>query len=219
MPQGAIVTMKEGIFLTKSYRSETAVAIWKQYVDIFYDMWGIDESSLSLIGHAGGKITNIEYAERGEKHYSDSVVVPIRNTLYSCHQLDSRWGKLKNRILTQPILDYGCGVGATLELFRWNGYKDVYGYEVEGVQKRVLERTGIPVWDKATPSRFGTVVCTNVLEHLPNPTETLDYLRTLSDNLIANCAMSDQPDHIAPVKEREAINNSLVERGEHIDVL
>jgi len=215
--EGMFVVTDTGATITPFCVSEPVVAIWDEYADIFNQFWGIDKHKAMLIGFAGGDISEIEYQEYGDRVYTKSVITPIRNAFYSCADIDKRWERLKEGgRLKEPILDYGCGVGTLLRFLQWKGYEGVYGYELPGLQTRVMDAMSIPRWDRNTPYKFGTVICTNVLEHLADPWHTLNYLRCLSDNVIADCDENDQPDHIAPMSVRREINKSLKETGEQL---
>ena len=194
-------------------------ALWTDYAHEFEELWGIEPGDAWHFGNLGGFLFDAECQELGSAAYRTSVILPIRNAFYNAFITPKRWNVLSKCELKEPILDYGCGVGFLLRWLKREGYDELYGYEVEGVQKRVLRnvtaRDGIKIWDNNTPSHFGTILCLNVLEHLTDPLPTLTRLRSMCNNLIANCA--DDPDrlqHTLNSKEIEDIKASLREHGE-----
>lgn len=185
---------------------------------MFHARWKIPEFGAAYLGDFGGVIFSAEYAEHGSTAYKNSLILPLRNAYYSACCIERRWADLQKLDLPEPILDYGCGVGFMLRWLAELGFQQLYGFELDGVQKRVtkeyLESHGVLHWEGEPPT-FGTVLCFNVLEHLEEPLKTLEWLRTLSPNVIANCALDlDKPQHAAPVGELEKVLESLHEHGE-----
>lgn len=191
--------------------------IYAQYLSVFNRAWGLEESRAEILGIIGKEVFDAEYKNLGARAYELSIVQPIRNALYMRGALEKRAQYLNTFALTEPILDYGCGVGFTLAYLAQKGFTELYGYETLGPQRDLLKtygpELGFDYWDE-DPTSFGTVICLNVLEHQAQPREMLDYLYTLSDNVIANCPLdNDTETHIASSSDREECLRILSERG------
>lgn len=84
---------------------------------------------------------------------------------------------------TEPIrlLDYGCGFGPALEVLRNLPGVQALGYETSTVRLKELAARGLPATgDLSHVSKhapFNVVLLDNVLEHLPDPRATLEYVR------------------------------------------
>jgi SAM-dependent methyltransferase len=84
---------------------------------------------------------------------------------------------------TEPIrlLDYGCGFGPALEILRNLPGVNALGYETSAVRLRDLAKRGLSATgDISRVSKegpFNVVLLDNVLEHLPNPRQTLRFVR------------------------------------------
>jgi len=203
--------------------SPRAFDIWQGYARIIKHQLGLDEVVCDHLGHLGASVGVAEYLANGPSYYQTSVVAPIRNAWYGATSIERRWAALQQRSLIPPILDYGCGVGFTLVWMAECGYSPshLYGWDVPGAQRRVaqaaFDRDGVQWWDERSPSTFGTIICLNVLEHVPSPLDTLGYLHSMTTNLIANCDTDADGDHVAPVEERIEMRRLLLERGQLID--
>lgn len=196
-----------------------AIEIWHRYALQVQQDYGLDITATDYLGAIGANVATAEYLLRGSQIYSDSLVPAARNMWYSAFTVPTRYINLTHHGLVEPILDYGCGVGFTLMWMSLKGHEELYGWDVPGAQsniaKAVLSESGIEWWDRETPARFGTIVCLNVLEHVPEPMKVLTWLRSMTDNLIANCDMNDdEADKSASTEERLAVVESLKERGE-----
>lgn len=202
---------------------QTRQFIRDQYLKVFEDKFGICEDTYEAVGPIGYKIFEAEYKCLGPTAYKTSIVQPIRNLWYMSTVIENRWDYLQRFKIEPPVLDWGCGIGYTLawlaEVLELEG---LYGWEPEGPQKEILQeygqRFGLTFWE-GTPTKFQTVICTNVLEHLPYPQDTLTYLRSLlvpGGQLIANCDLHDRDSHDASLADRIAVNESLEQEGQHI---
>jgi len=89
--------------------------------------------------------------------------------------------------LQAPILDFGCGFGATVQALRLRGHAAALGWDIEPQALAHCQRSGIPVVDGrlATladhPGRFALILCSHVIEHIPKDqiVATLAALRAL----------------------------------------
>jgi SAM-dependent methyltransferase len=82
---------------------------------------------------------------------------------------------------TRPMLDAGCGTGLNLRhLPAGSTGLDINPRNVETVQRRLPQQTVLCGDVEAMPfpdGTFGTVVCTEVLEHIPDPQKALSEIR------------------------------------------
>jgi Methyltransferase domain len=92
------------------------------------------------------------------------------------------------RRLPPPILDFGCGGGALLLALRREGI-EAYGLELDQprIQEHLLAdvRPLVTLYDGRCPSplangQFASVVCSEVLEHLPDVTAAVDEIARLA---------------------------------------
>ena len=90
----------------------------------------------------------------------------------------------------RSVLDYGCGRGETLEIFGRAGFK-VSGTDTDAECVRLAGRHGAAcLLDPADPvGQFGgkshdVVTCFHVLEHVPNPKETLTALAGIARHYV-----------------------------------
>jgi len=196
-------------------------AIWLEYCEEFKSHLGLDSDTCDYLGCIGAELGVADFKLYGMEYYSTSFIPAVRNAWYMAATMPARWAKLECHDLVEPILDYGCGVGYTLRWLKEMGYDDLWGWDVPGVQSNiamtVLSKYDIKWWDsRLDPARFGTILCINTLEHVPEPMETLKWLRSISDNVIANCDVGESGDHVASVGERMQVMEELVKAGEHI---
>lgn len=208
--------------MTKNFK-QAKLFILEQYLKVFEDKFGICEDTFQAVGPIGYKLFEAEYKRQGAQAYKTSIIQPIRNLWYMSTTIENRWDRLQHFPLKPPILDWGCGIGYTLawiaELLEVEG---LYGWEPEGPQQEILReyglRFGLDFWD-GPPTKFQTVLCLNVLEHMPNPHLTLSHLRSLlvpGGQLIANCDLHDRDSHDAPFQARIEVNESLEKEGQHL---
>jgi len=198
---------------------ESAMLIWQIYLDIFQRRWGLDSKISEYIGQTAADVFEAEFAEHGLSAYGTSIALPIRNATYQAFLAEWRWKWLREIGIMSPVLDYGCGVGFFSVWLHNKGYKDLYGYELPGVQKSIMAEAfktrGIGVWDHDRAG-FNTVICLNVLEHVEHPLELLHKLYGLGKRVIADiCIDKDekiQGPHIAPHGELRECEVILRER-------
>jgi 2-polyprenyl-3-methyl-5-hydroxy-6-metoxy-1,4-benzoquinol methylase len=105
---------------------------------------------------------------------------------------------------TRPLrlLDFGCGYGALTEMLRGRDIK-LYGYEPSAERRARASDCGFEVLGSldqvAKVGRFDLVVCTEVLEHVPDPRGVLKFIRahTRSGALLAITVPQCDPTFIA----------------------
>ncbi|MHC4621611.1 MAG: class I SAM-dependent methyltransferase [Planctomycetota bacterium] len=199
--------------------NEDAMLIWQVYLDIFQRRWGISPRISEYISQTVGSLSEAEFIEYGPSAYSTSIALPIRNAAYQAFVVEWRWRQLREMGIMSPVLDYGCGVGILSLWLHRKGYKDLYGYELPGIQQSVMaeafKKNGIHVWD-GKRGGFNTVICLNVLEHVEHPVELLNRLYGLGKRVIADiCIDADdkiQRMHVAPHDELRECRAILCER-------
>ena len=174
--------------------SKEADDLWSEYAAIFEKRWGISPKWSEFIGCAGKHAFRAEFIEHDADAYCTSVILPIRNAWYSATVIDARWKWFQTIDLREPILDYGCGIGFTAAWLARNGYPQIFGYELLGVQHDIMKDM-LTEWDSKPVS---TVLCFNVLEHVSEPLLLLQRLMTIGKRVVANCCMDhDEASHIA----------------------
>lgn len=188
--------------------------IWTIYANEFKRRWGIDREVAAIIGARSKTVFAAEFQEHGDLAYKNSVILPIRNALYGAATINLRWEGIARLAPKEPVLDYGCGVGVMLLWMKRNGFNELFGYEVDGIQKSVMlsvfKKCGIKKWDGEAVE---TVTCMNVLEHVPDPVALLTRLMKIGNRVIANiCTDHDSP-HIAPHDKLEECRNMLEKSG------
>lgn len=195
--------------------SPLAVEIFNEYAREFQGRWGIDLEVAAVIGARGKTLWQAEFTENGYEAYRTSVVLPIRNAFYAASVMDKRWAALSQLGLTEPILDYGCGVGFQLLWLRRMGFKQLYGYEIPGVQRAIMSdmlgKNGVGLWRPGQPME--TVLCINVLEHVNDPVGLLEKLLTIGKRVVANICIAHDSSHIASHEELEKCRAILTEKG------
>ena len=86
-----------------------------------------------------------------------------------------------DRALT--ALDFGCGLGTTLRLLVAAGITAI-GYDASTVRRSHVEHGGLRIAatreEVIANGPFDIVVCDNVLEHMPNPTDTIELLASVT---------------------------------------
>lgn len=195
--------------------------IYKDFVRLVEETLGLEPETTIRAGIIGCKIYEAEYRLFGPVAYATSLMLPLRNALYRKDNMFPLWKyRLSKFKLEPPILDYGCGMGFSLAFLSQilDGEPELYGFEIPGIQRGFMvsmgDIYGFKPWDNELVK---TIICTNVLEHLPSPLETLEYLYTLAPTVIANVDMEPQEDHIAPLDERLACVELLKSRGGFIE--
>jgi hypothetical protein len=188
--------------------------LWDIYAQEFQDRWGIDRKVSLLVGAVGKSVFAAEYKDHGEQTYRDSVILPIRNAFYAASVMEHRWSQFKTMQIVGPILDYGCGVGLQLLYMKRKGFKQLYGFELPGIQHSVMEsvfkKEGIGVWN-GEPVK--TVICMNVLEHVGDPVALLNKL-VQTGRVIANiCTDRHDSPHVAPEDQLEKCRRILEDQG------
>ena len=179
--------------------SKDAERIYDLYQVEFNRRWGIDSIWSELIGGSGKQLFAAEFSEHGEEAYRRSVVLPIRNAYYQAHVADERWETLSKLKLSEPILDYGCGVGYLCSWLKSRGFNKVYGYDLSGIQFDVAKSVGVVPWNKEP---VNTILCINVLEHLEKPKELLRELIETGARIIANvCEDEGEKSHVASIAD------------------
>lgn len=185
--------------------SQRSAAILREYHDIFERRFNIGHKASYDIGAHGKALFAAEYTANGGDAYTRSVVLPIRNAFYNAGQIDARWAFLSKMRIEEPVLDYGCGVGFMLLWMERIGYRRLYGYELPGVQHDVMAEAfkahGVAQWAPDEPVE--TILCINVLEHVPDPVGKLHYLKSLAKRVIANVCMDDDSPHVAKPESLE----------------
>jgi SAM-dependent methyltransferase len=92
------------------------------------------------------------------------------------------------RQLPQPVLDFGCGGGALVRALRREGI-EIYGLELDEarIHDHLIDeiKPFVTLYDGSLPTpfadqRFASVVCSEVLEHLPDPVAVIGELARLA---------------------------------------
>ncbi len=80
-------------------------------------------------------------------------------------------------------LDYGSGLGVTLRILRACGV-DATGFDPSALRGDYVRERDLAIASERAELRgtFGAIVLDNVLEHLPEPVETIEWLRGVTTN-------------------------------------
>jgi len=82
------------------------------------------------------------------------------------------------------LLDYGCGFGPTLQVMRNLPGVNSLGFETSAARLQDLSRRGLAATgdlaNVASQGPYDVVLLDNVLEHLPQPREVLEFVRGVS---------------------------------------
>lgn len=84
------------------------------------------------------------------------------------------------------VLDVGCGGGKLLMRMSMGGFKSLHGIDpfiAEDLQVRGvrIDRISIPEHIDQKPERYQLVILNHVFEHVPDPFETLEQMKSLMD--------------------------------------
>ena len=193
--------------------------IYCEYLDIFYKLFGLTKIDCLAVGYTHNYV-EAEWAMQGKGFYQNSILLPLRNAFYSANATEKRWDTNFSKLeLEVPLVDYGCGVGFLLVYLRHMGVEGrLMGWELPDTpQHKVMEAMfkhyDIGIWDDTT--HVSTIICNHVLEHLDDPVGKVTTLRSMCNQLYANCEETEDTAHVAPMAIRRQVNDDLRQRGEH----
>ena len=114
----------------------------------------------------------------------------------------------------QPLqgLDYGCGLGVTLRLMESAGVKSV-GFDASSIRTTYAASANATIvrshgnLQKLAP--YDLIVCDNILEHLPDPAETISFLASVSAAGAAMFVSVPDYNHRFIESQRRNINEGL----------
>jgi len=121
------------------------------------------------------------------------------------------------------LLDYGCGRGETLKLAREMGMT-VRGTDLDPECVRLSSEFGqVDLLDLSDPvaqlgkEAYDVVACFHVLEHVPNPRETLNHLREMARRyvLVAVPNLAGIPDLLRPGRNVVQVNEGHLQSWNH----
>ena len=193
--------------------------IYCEYIDIFNKLFGLSKIDCVSAGYTHSFV-EAEWAAQGKAFYRSSILLPLRNAYYAANVTEKRWDSTFSKLeLKTPLVDYGCGVGFMLVYLRRMGIEGrLMGWELpdtpqHSVMESMFKRYNIEVWDST--SHVETIICNHVLEHLDDPVSKVSMLRSMCNQLHADCEESEDAAHIAPMAIRRQVNDDLRQRGEH----
>lgn len=111
------------------------------------------------------------------------------------------------------ILDFGCGNGEMLEVFRQNFEIEIMGLEPENIARVQAEKRGFKVLNSISEfeknsQKFDLITLFHVVEHLYEPSEILNELRNiLSTDGILLIETPNSQDALITVYESDAFRN------------
>jgi hypothetical protein len=162
-----------------------------------------DECKLLYTGYRGNKYQEIR--QKHEPSYTTEFNEFIGNNPY---ELSSRQDFMvdilaKKKIIDGEnsivsVLDYGGDKGQNIP--SWIPFK--YVYEMSDVKTN----QHVCSWDKKIPGYFDLVMCTHVLEHVPNPWELMNELRRLGKYVYVEVPYSNKSRFGAKPMMHEHIN-------------
>lgn len=161
----------------------------------------------------------------------------IRHLPYDLKTVDPRaafyeghWKKVALDLLEKhyevkgkTILDYGCGRGEAIELFKQHGLEasgadmDPECVRLASQHGAVTELTGAPPDEIFGAKSFDVVACFHVLEHVPEPMRTLQGLGKIArDYLILAVPNLQKTDRIHKrTIQRNIVNNGHLQGWDH----
>lgn len=105
----------------------------------------------------------------------------IKKRLESCKMDDIRRGRMmRERVTGKSILDFGCGFGGYLSYIR-EFADECAGVELSSDERKYVNSCGIPCFKSLDEcdKKYDLVTMFHVLEHLENPVEWLQKIRTV----------------------------------------
>lgn len=186
------------------------------YAESVTQRLGLHPKAFFALGEIGNSVHAAEFLMLGPESYRTSVAMPVRNILYSYYSMDRVWMRLLHCGLdvNQRIFDFGCGMGCLLYYLWLSGATDLWGWDVDGVQKELATEILTPLgvhWGWS--DRADWVVSLAVFEHLARPTEAYERLRELGGRMILGFGMDPEPAHIAPRDELLELQKRVVADG------
>ena len=205
--------------------------IWKSYCDFLCPRWQINPRHLWNTGLYTRGIIKEESRYQGNNLYTKSAFIALRNIVYGIAVLSNRKSYFATHAsrFVEPILDFGCGMGVGLRFLQEEyGFEDLVGLDLPGTQLDLLREYAKPheieVIEDLGDRTFGTILCTNTLEHIEGASELVVLLRSRCEHLLANIDIHapkegpDDPLHVVPIDERLEIKADLLARGEWFDI-
>lgn len=107
------------------------------------------------------------------------------------------------------VLDFGCGFGPTLQLVSAIPSVEAIGYETSAARLRDLQARGLHATgdraDLLARAPFAAIVLDNVLEHVPEPKETLEFIRAVSETGTVLFISVPDTDRASIIEQQQAL--------------
>ena len=129
-----------------------------------------------------------------------SILKQQRSESFSLNSIANRMDYLSIllRLIEKPgkLLDYGCGFGTTLSLLNRIEAIETVGFETSAVRAEELKHWHSTILQVPESLRahgpFTAIILDNVLEHVPEPKQTIDFLNSVcADNGILHVSVPD----------------------------
>jgi 2-polyprenyl-3-methyl-5-hydroxy-6-metoxy-1,4-benzoquinol methylase len=128
--------------------------------------------------HIGAYYESEEYTSHSE---SKAGLIQSLYFLVQGIALRSKFRIVRRHVSGSKILDYGCGTGAFLKYLKDKGW-DTMGLETSHTALVKARKKGLEVFqareDLIPDVKYDAITLWHVLEHLPNPLDTLSYLKS-----------------------------------------
>lgn len=151
--------------------------------------WFLSKESFELIEISEGILQTQNIPNDISKYYESDEYLSHTNTrksvmgkLYSIVQkmnLNYKYKMISSYSRNGKLLDYGCGNGIFLQFMKEKGF-DVKGFEPNEIARNQAKEFGITLIDSLeTDERFDVITLFHVLEHISNPEEILQKIKSL----------------------------------------
>lgn len=116
-------------------------------------------------------------------YYTPHLVENFSMRMKSKFIFNNRINKIQNYIGSGRILNFGCGDGSFAKQFSKDKWQR-YGYDISSPAQELAKSKGIKIFDfkEASPLKFDIVTMIHAIEHIENPLDLLDQIKSITIN-------------------------------------